>query len=294
MNNALEPKNKDHLKDAASISVDKTQSVYGLLWTKDDVPLPCEGYHFDKMQEVIGEKMVRGFRGIDVGSGCGYDTFIMAKNNPSVKIISMDISDGIYTNLKLNRGLSNVCIVKGSVLHMPFKEGVFDFAYSFGVLHHTPDPRKGLLEVTRTIKHGSPVFLYLYEDHSENTVKFIAIKIINIIRRFTTKMPPRLIYFLSLVASPFIFIFFSTPARIFNRCKYTKKFAEKIPFNFGTSLFSLTGDLYDRFGAPIEHRFSRKEIKDMFGGCNLPEANITKLKATAGWVAWGYKKGKNA
>ncbi|MBI3814388.1 MAG: hypothetical protein HY279_07990 [Nitrospinae bacterium] len=104
---------------AADSKIHKTRNVYGFLWTKEDVIQPPETYHYDKMQEVISENIVRGLWGIDAGSGCGYDTYLMAKNNPSVKIVSMDISDGVYINLKLNRSLSNVSVIRGSVLAIP-------------------------------------------------------------------------------------------------------------------------------------------------------------------------------
>lgn len=270
---------------------DKTQKVYSYLWETEQCVKPSEGFHFENMQEVITEPIIRGSWGLDAGSGCGHDTHVMAKNNPSVKIVSMDISEGINSNLKLNQSLTNVYIVKGSVLNMPFKEGVFDFAYSFGVLHHTPDPKKGLQEISRVIKNKSSAYLYLYEDHSENFIKYIAIKIVNIMRKITVRIPSGILYVLATLSSPFLFIFFTCPAKILMRFKPTKWIAEKIPFNFGSSLFSLRGDLYDRFGAPIEYRFSRKNVADMLESCNFNNINITRLKATAGWVAWGRKKG---
>lgn len=272
-----------------SNKIDKTKNIYGLLWTrKVGVQIP-KSYHFNKMQEVISEKILRGSLGIDVGSGCGYDTYIMAKSTPSIKIVSIDISAGVTTNSKVNRDLRNVYVMKGTVLNTPLKEEIFDFAYSFGVLHHTPDPTKGLLEIRRILKKESPVFLYLYEDHSENILKYTALKVITFLRKITIKIPPKALYILAFIASPFIFIFFSCPAIILNKFKATRRFAENMPFNFGKSPFYLQGDLYDRFGAPIEYRFSKKEIYNLLDKCNFYKIHITKLKATAGWVVWAYK-----
>ncbi len=233
--------------------------------------------------------IARGARGVDVGSGCGYDTYIMARHNPSTQIVSIDLSDGVYENKKLAAGLKNVRIIKGSCLDMPLKNEIFDFAYSFGVLHHTPDPRKGLLEIVRVLKKGCPAFIYLYEDHSENPVKYIFVKIVSVIRRITTKIPPKLLYCFCWVLSPFIFLIFSVPAKILKRFKKTGRFSEKIPFNFATNPFSLRGDLCDRFSAPIEYRFSRLDMHELLSGCSLNQINIERLKEKSGWVAWGYK-----
>lgn len=243
------------MKQINSKKVDKTKEVYGLLWEKTDIVNLPGSSHFDKMQEAIPEKIVRGKLGIDIGSGCGYDTYIMAKDNPSVKIIS----------------------------------GVFDFAYCFGVLHHAPDPARCLSEIARILKKQSPVFLYLYEDHSENVLKYLALKAVTFLRMITTRIPRKVLYILSFLASPFIFILFSWPAIILRKFKATQRLAENIPFNFGTSLFGLGADLYDRFAAPIEHRFSKSEIYDILEAYNFSNINVTKLKATAGWVAWAYK-----
>ncbi len=268
----------------------ETALVYGLVWGKSagaDLPPEC---HFDKMQQVIPVPIVRGKIGIDIGSGCGWDSYVMARGNPLVNLVSLDISSGIYKTKGIFAGLNNGRFVRGSVLALPFKNGIFDFAYSFGVLHHTSDPAQGLAEIARVLKKGGPAFLYLYEDHSGNPIKYAAVKALSLLRRITTKMSAKAVYFLCFIFSPFVFIIFSLPAKILGSFKATVRLAEKMPFNFGTGFFSLTADLYDRFRAPIEYRFSRKGVYGLFSGCGFSRIDITRLKTAAGWVAWGYKE----
>lgn len=271
-------------------SVEKTAKTYGFLWTKDKNITPIDKWHFNKMEEAINEPVVRGKMGIDIGSGCGYDTYIMAKNNPDIRIVSIDLSDGVYKTKELTSGLKNVLIIKCSILDISIKDTLFDFAYSFGALHHTDNPKKGLLEINRVLKKKAPAFLYLYENHSENYVKYIAVKIISKLRKVTVRLPSRLLYALSYIFSPFVFIIFSLPSKILGRFKSTQHFTKKIPFNFGTGPFSLRGDLYDRFSVLIEYRFSKQEVYNLFNECGFEDINITKIDDRAGWVVWGYKK----
>lgn len=268
----------------------ETGERYSFLWSKYQNTKPPERYHFNSMQEVIPERIVRGAIGLDLGCGCGWDTFIMAKSNPSVRIIGMDLNKGIYMTSRLQGNLKNAIMVRGSASDIPLKDEACDFVYSFGVLHHMSDYKKGFQEIYRVLKRGAPAFLYLYEDHSDNPLKYIAVKIVSVIRRFTVKISPSVLYILSFVLSPFLVLLFSYPAKMFKRSKFTYKLYEKMPFNFGTSLFSLRGDIYDRLATPIEFRFNRETLYSIFEQNNFTNTHITRLKTVAGLVVWAYKK----
>jgi ubiquinone/menaquinone biosynthesis C-methylase UbiE len=269
--------------------IKRTANVYGFLWKRADSSQLPERWHYNSMQEMINEPIVRGRIGIDIGSGCGYDTYIMATNNPSVKIVGLDISDGIYKSKEINSRLKNACFIKGSALEIPIKENTFDFAYSFGVLHHTSDPEKCIRQIARVIKKGAPVFLYLYEDHSDNFIRYLSIKIITVLRKVTTKIHPKMLYAISFLVSPFVAFLFTYPAKLIGLIKSEKDSVNKIPFNFGTHPFSLAGDLYDRFSAPIEYRFNKKEAYALLNKNGFINIKIDKLPTIAGWLLWGIK-----
>ena len=42
----------------------------------------------------------------------------------------------------------------------------YDFAFSIGVLHHTPDPQRGVLEANRVLKQGGEFSISVYSENS--------------------------------------------------------------------------------------------------------------------------------
>ncbi|MFC1674319.1 class I SAM-dependent methyltransferase [Candidatus Omnitrophota bacterium] len=270
-------------------SIKRTKDSYSFLWREGHRNSAAPRWHFNDMQEAIKEPIVRGRIGMDLGSGCGYDTYIMAENNPQVKIVSLDISDGVFMTRGLTRRLENVLVLKGSALDLPLKSYALDFVYSFGVLHHLVDPTQGLKEVHRVLKSGSRAFIYLYEDHSDNRIKSFALKMVGIIRKASVKLPPRLLFIISLLISPFVVLLFSWPARALSCFKPSSKLARAMPFNFGTHPFSVAGDLFDRFSTPVEHRFSREGVAKLFQQAGFCNTRIEKLSSSAGWIARGEK-----
>jgi len=110
--------------------VHRTAKLYGKLWETETVT-PSR-WHYHDMQAVIPKKMVIGKVGLEIGCGSGFDTYWMAKENPDVDFVSLDLSDGVYQARARTKNLKNVNIIKASATSIPIKDDTFDFAYSFG------------------------------------------------------------------------------------------------------------------------------------------------------------------
>ncbi len=52
-----------------------------------------------------------------------------------------------------------ICLYVGDALTLPYRDGVLDAVFGFGVLHHLPDWRAGLREIARVLKPGGIYFL---------------------------------------------------------------------------------------------------------------------------------------
>ena len=96
----------------------KTKDTYGFLWSRRADKSVAERWHFNAMQDAVGTSIVRGKMGIDIGSGCGYDTYIMARSNPGVTIVSIDISEGVYSTAKFALILDNIKAIRCSFLEV--------------------------------------------------------------------------------------------------------------------------------------------------------------------------------
>ena len=265
----------------------QTAELYGRLWKKNNysvIGTSTSTWHWDRIQEVLPHPVIHGHIGVEVGCGSGYDTYLLAKKYPNVTFLSFDISEGVFTAKMLTQGLPNVFLFRASALNIPIKTKSCDFVYSYGVLHHLPDPYRGFKEVIRILKPDSPLSLYLYEKHESSFWKAKAIQVVSWLRKLTSSFSPKTLEILAMVFSPFVVVFFSWPAQILMRFHCTQRIAQKIPFNFGTGLFSVRGDLYDRFGAPYEYRFSKRDLMGWYQSVQCKDPFFGKMKDSAGWV----------
>jgi SAM-dependent methyltransferase len=63
-------------------------------------------------------------------------------------------------------GLQSGGVSMGDCEDLPYASNAFDLVYSWGVIHHTPNPRRALEEIVRVCRPGGVCKLMVYNRHS--------------------------------------------------------------------------------------------------------------------------------
>jgi SAM-dependent methyltransferase len=121
-----------------------------------------EGHTLNMWEKITGktEKDLSGELIADYG--CGPGRFVEVARIKNARVVGLDYSSAVEAAHEIFGKDENVLIVQGDILQPPFKKGVFDGAFSIGVLHHTPGPKKGFEEIADSVKQGGWVAAALY------------------------------------------------------------------------------------------------------------------------------------
>ncbi len=114
------------------------------------------------------KSMQEGKSVLEIGSGIGLDSYEMVKHG--LKLTAIDLTENAINTIRerfQREGLEGDFKV-ADACHLPFPDNSFDYVYSFGVLHHTADTDRSIIEVHRVLKEGGEARIMLYHRHSLN------------------------------------------------------------------------------------------------------------------------------
>jgi ubiquinone/menaquinone biosynthesis C-methylase UbiE len=213
--------------------------------------------YFDLLPLGISE-----FTALDVGCGSGRWALYLATQ---VKFIeAVDPSSSVWTAKKLLRNLNNIRVTHASVESLPFTDNSFDLVYSLGVLHHVPNTYLAIQKCFEKIKHKGFFLLYLYYNLENRGIIFrFLFSCSNILRTIISRLPSGTKKIICNIIATLVY-WPSAKLSVFVAC-FSTTLSSKLPLSYyrKTSFFIMRNDALDRFGTPLEKRFSKGEITDM-------------------------------
>jgi ubiquinone/menaquinone biosynthesis C-methylase UbiE len=104
---------------------------------------------------------------LEIGVGMGADHEQLAISNPKA-LYGIDLTERAIHHTKLRLDLLNLNsrLEVGNSEELHFQNDFFDWVYSWGVLHHSPDTQQAISEVYRVLKPGGKAKVMIYHKYS--------------------------------------------------------------------------------------------------------------------------------
>ena len=231
--------------------------------------------------DIIGEDSI----GFDMGCGSGRWAKFVA---PKVKYLNcIDPSESIAVAKKNLKEFTNVEFIARSVSDDVLAENSQDFGYSLGVLHHVPDTSKAIESCVKFLKPDAPFLVYLYYSFDNKSLAYRGIwRLTDMFRRVISRLPSKVKDIITDIIA--LTVYFPL-AKLSKLMDFLKINIESIPLSYyrNHSFYTMRTDSRDRFGTPLEKRFSKEEIEKMMTNSGL--TNIKFSNHQPFWCAVGFK-----
>jgi len=157
--------------------------------------------------------------------------------------------------------LPNVKVVMADIYHLSKDwQGKFDYIFCIGVLQHLPDPQAGFNKLMPLLKSGGAVSIWVY-GRKDNR---LAMYFYEPLRRITTRIPHKVLYYLSFLPALMMEIINGLKLPIF---KQYRQFPFKTKWN----------DAFDVFSAPSARYYMLEEIQEWFEQAGLKDIKVSYM-----------------
>lgn len=180
--------------DLGKIEEDKAETAenFGWQWTHFTQEDPKYTDQLLGWLKPVTPEFFAGKVVLEGGCGKGRHTKLAAEWGAK-DVVGIDLGDGVESAFALTRGLPNVHIVQCDIFKLPLKKA-FDYAFSVGVLHHTPDPMGAFVSLASKVKKDGHISAWVYGAENNEWIS----KYVNPIREsFTSQISQPMLYQLS-------------------------------------------------------------------------------------------------
>jgi uncharacterized protein YbaR (Trm112 family)/ubiquinone/menaquinone biosynthesis C-methylase UbiE len=222
---------------------------------------------------------------LEGGCGKGRHTKLAAEWG-AAEVVGIDLGDGVESAFALTREMPNAHIVQCDIFKLPLKKA-FDYAFSVGVLHHTPDPKKAFVSLASKVKSGGHMSAWVYgAENNEWITRFV-----NPVRQsFTSQISQPLLYQLSKLPTLGVFLTTKLVYRPLNLA--AKPLASHLFYNEYLNHLGTFGwreqhnIVFDHLVAPTAFYISKTDFQDWWRGIDAEDVEI-KWHNENSWCGFG-------
>jgi SAM-dependent methyltransferase len=202
-------------------------------------------------------------------------------------VIGIDLSEAVEAAFRNTRDLPNVHIIQADIYRLPLKR-CFDYAFSVGVLHHLPDPRLGFDSLIKHVKPGGAVSAWVYGRENNGWI----VRFINPLREhITSKLPPRLLYFLSYLPATVLYVMLKLIYAPLAETRFARFlfYADYLGYIAQFPFREVHNIVHDHLTAPVAFYISHKDFAEWFSEVGTERAEIHWHNRNS-WRGFAYIK----
>lgn len=222
---------------------------------------------------------------LEGGCGKGRHTKLAAEWGAEA-VVGVDLGDGVESAFALTRDLPNAHIVQCDIFKLPLKKA-FDYAFSVGVLHHTPDPKKAFMSLASKVLKGGHISAWVYGAENNEWIS----KFVNPVRTgFTSQISQPMLYQLSKLPTLGVFLATKLVYRPINAA--SKPIASRLFYNEYLNHLGSFGwreqhnIVFDHLVAPTAFYISKDDFTDWWNEIGTDDLEITWHNENS-WCGFG-------
>ena len=223
--------------------------------------------------------------GFDMGCGSGRWARLAAPRVGHLHCI--DPSAALDVARRTLRSLNNVSFHEASVDDGALPEASQDFGYSLGVLHHVPDTGAAIRSCARMLKPGAPFLLYLYYRFDNRPPGYRMLwSLSDWMRRGVSRLPSKAKHLVTDLLALVAYFPLARGALLAEKMGVDVS-GWPLAYYRAHSWYTMRTDSRDRFGTPLEQRFTRDEIRSMMEAAGLE--SVVFSEGAPFWCAVGFR-----
>lgn len=209
------------------------------------------------------------FRGQVLDVGCGMGRYAALVAAEGANVVGVDVSSAVDAGAAR---YPNVPFVQADLAALPFAPRRFDLVYSFGVMHHLPDPSVGLKSAFEMVRPGGWLLVWVYSEHAG------LLRRGRLAGRKLVQSLPALRRPLAALAAGFVWLFYVIPFRLTGRSPRTHSFFSDKGYR------QLFVDSYDALSAPLEVYLTEADCRRWIDLLEEDEAGFERRRDGSGWL----------
>jgi SAM-dependent methyltransferase len=201
--------------------------------------------------------------------GCGMGRFADVATRWGAHVVGIDLSLAAEVAAR-NLAGRDATVFQADVFHLPFAPESFDFIYSIGVLHHTPDCERAFKSLPGLLKPGGRIAVWLYSRYNS------WYRMSDLYRKVTRRMPTRMLYTLCYGVVPLYGIH-----QVLKRIPLVGRpassaLAYAIPMAFHPDRTWRILDTFDWYSPWYQSKHTYEEVFRWFESCGLEELRVVE------------------